>query len=336
MDENILAPDNLFPELRLSVFRFVVTPKGPISLPFFQGSTWRGVIGTALSRLACPWPRVKCRTCTTHGSCAYGFLYEPHSMEKGFSDPPRPYIFSPLGKTGNEITVEMTLIGEALEFLPHILTAWIKAGDMGTGKGGGRFRLLKVLQMDPRSGAKTVYREAKCADYHRDGFLLADFLRDDMPTNPMSITLRTPLRLRNNGKNMGVIDWYRAFFSLAVRLSLLNQRFCGGSRPDGEAWSGIKTFFKTPGLTRDETRWLDWKRYSTRQNRRIPMGGLMGRCRMAPVHTPHAWWKWWQTAALFHLGKGVTMGLGKISLEDSVKIKNQTRRPLKEGRHVTA
>jgi hypothetical protein len=45
------------------------------------------------------------------------------------------------------------------------------------------------------------------------------------------------------------------------------------------------------------------------------MGGIMGRSFIEPPwQEKEVWWHWWHTAAIFHLGKGTSMGLGKVSL----------------------
>jgi hypothetical protein len=326
----------MFAALRLGRYRFLIKPIGAISLPAYQGSTWRGVIGTALSRLVCPWPRVRCRKCSAHASCAYGFLYEACSDEKGFADLPRPYLFSPSAPVGNAMCVEMTLIGKAGDFLPHIVTAWIKAGGMGTGKGKGLFDLVRVEQIQTDGGLSTIYTPEMGAAYDKTTFPLADFLSFSTLKMPMKIALMTPLRLRNKGSNVGSADWPIAFFSLAVRLSLLNQAFCGGTRPGSDAWADLKKFFFTPGLIRDTTRWFDWKRYSSRQHRHIPMGGIIGECLVDPTDNQQTWRQWWQTGALFHMGKGVSMGLGKISIQSHNDSPKENTQALKEEKNALA
>jgi CRISPR/Cas system endoribonuclease Cas6 (RAMP superfamily) len=63
-------------------------------------------------------------------------------------------------------------------------------------------------------------------------------------------------------------------------------------------------------VDKEELHWLDLKRYSRRQRKKIPLGGLVGRVYLNNVSS---WWlKWWQLASLVHVGKGAGMGLGKI------------------------
>ena len=48
MVNSALSPSHMFSSLRLGRYRFVLKPKGAISLPAYQGSTWRWLIGTVL------------------------------------------------------------------------------------------------------------------------------------------------------------------------------------------------------------------------------------------------------------------------------------------------
>ena len=316
MNDAALSPSRLFPSLRLGKFRFVLKPRGAISLPAYQGSTWRGVIGNALRDVVCPWDKKACEKCPNRDNCAYHYLYEAGLKEKSFANLPRPYIFSPTDKKVPELHVEMTLVGEAGRFLPHLIAAWNRAGERGAGKGRGNFILRKVYILLPNESMKTVYEDERLLDHGELTFPVAEYLKGKVPDPPWKIIIETPLRLRQDGRNMGSIDWENAFRSLAIRLSIMNQKYCGGTRPDKDVWQNLTSFLAAPGTTEARTRWFDWKRFSSTQDTHVPMGGLIGENVVTPSVGISTWWRWWEAARLFHLGKGTSMGLGKIALND--------------------
>ncbi|MBF0233091.1 MAG: CRISPR system precrRNA processing endoribonuclease RAMP protein Cas6 [Desulfamplus sp.] len=167
------------------------------------------------------------------------------------------------------------------------------------------------------SAFQTVFQKNSICSYDQTVYPLADYLTLDSPIDSLrhlwKIYILTPLRLRDKGKNLGNVEWSNAFNSLAIRLSVLNQYYCGGERTDPEQWERLLVFFRDPGRTYDSTEWKDIKRYSSRQKARIFMSGIQGECIVEPPSsTLDLWWQWWQMAELFHLGKGITMGLGKI------------------------
>ena len=314
MADETLCPSHLFPSLRLGRYRFVAQPLKAVSLPSYQGSTWRGVIGNALGDVICPWDNKDCETCSNRNTCAYHYLYEAGLKEKGFANLPRPYIFCALDNKGTELLVDMTLIGDAGDFLPHLTAAWIRAGERGVGKGRGRFKLHKVYKILPDEKHVPVYENGCAAGYEETTFPLVDYLGGKAVPAPWKISITTPLRLRQNGKNIASVDWGKAFKSLAIRLSLMNQRYCGGTRPNKEAWHRLTTFLADPGASENHTKWFDWKRFSSTQHTHVPMGGIVGESLITPPGNIIAWRRWWETACLFHLGKGTSMGLGNISL----------------------
>lgn len=314
-NDDSLSPHKVFPSLRLGRYRFVLEPRGPISLPAYQGSTWRGLIGNALLDVVCPWDRKDCAACRNSGACAYHYLYEAGLGEKAFANLPRPYIFFSTNKNGTEMSVEMTLIGQAGDFLPHLVAAWIRAGELGAGKGRGSFFLQKVYALQPKDELKVLYDGGWVIENSGEWTLpFTHYLMDTVPEPPWQVGIQTPLRLRQDGRNIGAIDWENAFKSLAIRLSLINQKYCGGTRLDKDSWQRVISFLARPGRAETRTKWFDWSRFSSTQHTHVPMGGVIGMHLITPPASLSTWWDWWQAASLFHLGKGTSMGLGKVSI----------------------
>ena len=313
-DSEQFDPALLFPGLRVGVYRLAFEPRSTINLPPYTGSAWRGLLGTAPKHLFCPWEKKACRQCLVQHSCPYYILYEETSHESGFADVPRPYILCPLPEEKGLIGLELTVAGKACEFVPGILAACESAGQIGLGRGRLKFGLKFILQKLPDGSWKEIYGHRESISIEQASWLLADFLDDSQPPPPWKIELVTPMRLRKNGQNLDTPDWSWAFSTLGMRLSMLAY-LAGGERFSPEQWSNIKFFLSSPGESNDYVSWYDWKRYSSRQKRHVPMGGLVGSSLVRPPEGAEAvWWRWWQTAHLFHMGKGVTMGLGKIDI----------------------
>jgi hypothetical protein len=58
--------------------------------------------------------------------------------------------------------------------------------------------------------------------------------------------------------------------------------------------------------------YLDWQRYSNRQERKMDFGGLLGTVELDGDLAPLA--PLLRTAEVVHVGKGATFGLGKLEL----------------------
>jgi len=77
----------------------------------------------------------------------------------------------------------------------------------------------------------------------------------------------------------------------------------------------LGSFLNNSCQTEDADYWQDWHRFSSRQQRKIPMGGLLGISLVTPpIGFEQLWWKWWKVAEIFHFGKGTTMGQGRIQI----------------------
>lgn len=322
-------PVVLFPQFRLGIYRIVFYAPSPLRLPDYPGSTWRGALGRALRHLNCPWKEKTCPSCETSDSCAYGVLFEKDGKEivslfgkdakkAGFDTLPRPYVIRPLMPSGNYWGVEMVLIGDAAHFLPHVLAAWEQAGRNGIGKGRNPCILSGIFQYQPDGSRREIYGPEGPGVLEQESWLLADYLSYlEDPPPPWEIKVLTPHRRKEKGKYSGDGDWVAIWKRFAVRISLLNTVYHRGSFPD--KWDGLELFFANFGAAEGSLEWYDWERYSSTQDRKVPMGGGRGNSLIRPPRgLEKVWWRWWQTASLLHIGKGATMGMGHIRVIASV------------------
>ncbi|MBF0555774.1 MAG: hypothetical protein HQK96_14700, partial [Nitrospirae bacterium] len=113
-----------------------------------KGDKWRGALGYALKRETCraQYPK-NCPACELKADCTY-FMYF-------LTDKPHPYILRPRLDTkpvyakGEEITLELVLIGNAIVRSHAFITALINAGKKGMGKGRARL-LSETLEITQR------------------------------------------------------------------------------------------------------------------------------------------------------------------------------------------
>lgn len=308
-------PGLLFPDLRIGVYRIVFQTSEETSQSF-QGSKWRGVLGAALDSLFCPWKKKSCETCLTRDECPIFGYYLEKSDQSGFADPPRPYMLTPVKGEPGQLIVEMAFFSPAERFIPQTLAAWKEAG-RGYVQPGRNLPLQAIFQMQPDGEWRNAFDQRNpTTRLARYAFFLAEyFVRPEKtPEPPWKVQFVTQLRLRKDGRQLNALDIGLAFTTLGSRLSLLNL-LSGGQRLSREQWYALKAFLEAPGDYSSRLHWQDETRYSNRQRKAIPIGGLQGTCEIIPPPGQEAvWWKWWIAASLFHLGKNVTMGLGKITL----------------------
>ncbi|SFD09814.1 Uncharacterized conserved protein [Microbulbifer thermotolerans] len=298
--------------LPLCRYRLQVRAEDALQLPPYAGSMLRGAFGHALRRLACMTKRRDCNGCPLQDTCPYAQLFEAppvsgHSLQK-FSRMPNPYVIEPpLGlrtvEAGRTFDFHLVLIGRALHQLPLVVLAWERALARGLGVARKRCRLLAVY---PEGETEPIYRPGE------------ESLRRHPPVKPRAVAASsveleflTPLRLQNNGRPLGAEALSPR--ALLMALARRHQLLCDSNlqQPPQTDFPALARAAETIDM-HSQLRWYDWKRYSNRQQRKMALGGLVGRIRLSGDLAPFS-----QLLALgqwLHLGKNATFGLGHYRL----------------------
>ncbi len=281
------------------------------SLPSYLGSTFRGLIGSSLQSLICPfWPKPTCKKCTISLQCPYFELFEKQSSLSGLKTVPRGYIFFPQ-KINGKISLEITLFGSATRFVPALLKALFKSQEYGLGAKRIPFNVVYVGEILTNNGLNPLDQNL---DYLSlmGPFPLYLWLKNTPLIREKEILFPTPVRLRKHGDYLRSMDWPFFFLTLARRLESLNIFFNGASSIGKDIWQRLKQEFADIEIKEEEFRWYNLKRYSNRQKRKVPLGGLKGKVVVQNISS--WWWTWWQMAEIVHVGKGANMGLGKVKI----------------------
>ncbi len=317
-------------DFTLAHYRLTLEALEPLHLPPFKGSALRGGFGHTFKQLVCsqPWPCAQ--RCQRGNACPYGYIFEtapPAGSEvlRTFREVPRPFVIEPPQDrrtyipAGDRLTFGLTLVGQAIPFLPDFVVVFQELGRRGLGRRRGQYRLLAVDAVLPHEGrAEPVYRE-------EDGEVRSADLPIRIPAivahaarfSPDRLTLHfvTPTRLKHEGR------WVRRgppfhvlVKALLGRISSLSYFHCGQRwETDFRGWIDRARAVR---LARAETRWEDWERFSGRQRRRVKMGGLVGRATYEGDLEPFL--PLLALGELVHVGKGTVFGNGQYRVGESV------------------
>jgi hypothetical protein len=144
----------------------------------------------------------------------------------------------------------------------------------------------------------------------------------------ITLHIHTPMRLQSQGKPLGVGQLTpRALIAAVARRTALLMDFHAGAPPApnghtswGAAAQHITALANTLSDTQD-LRWFDWTRFSSRQQREMTLGGVMGTWTLHAPATDSAHsdtlaqlWPWLWLGQWLHVGKNATMGLGGYTL----------------------
>jgi len=312
-------PSNI--QLPLAQYRFYFRAESEILLPEYSGSSWRGLFGHQLKRTVCVTREKNCMECLLWRSCVYTYLFETppaidSAMMKKYPAAPHPYIIQPdpqqkrqISK-GESLHFDLTLIGKSNQHLAYIIHTYQQAGNSGIGAQRGKFSLTHIMQKHPIDGWQTIYQD--------QGKLQAMPPQapeiPQIPEDDICLTLLTPCRLRikNHYINAQELQFKHLISNLLRRLSSLSY-----FHNDAELQLDYATLVeKAHSIAFYDTQlhWKEWTRYSSRQQSKLQMGGIVGEVKLKSQEIKD-YWEILYLGQFLNIGKGSVMGLGHYSIQ---------------------
>lgn len=307
--------------IRASRFQFTLSPDDSIYLPVYKGATLRGGFGHAFRRVLCAVRKETCADCLLRERCIYSYIFEtpPPSgtaIMRKYTAAPHPFVLEPpeedsrLYGPGEELYFGLVLIGKAVDYLPYFIYTFDELGRIGLGRGKGRFTLKSVT-----AGGNVIYTAAaKTIGAFKEELLPlfpAASEYTDKGSETRTLTFKTPARIRYNMSLASEIEFHILVRQLIRRMSLLYYFHCGG---DSSGWD-FRGIIKEAGevkAVKQDLRWYDWERYSTRQGERMKMGGIVGSITFEGPLAPFM--PLLRAGEILHVGKGTSFGLGRYAM----------------------
>lgn len=320
--------------LRVSTYTFTMRAEVEAWLPRYKGSTLRGAFGNALKQAVCIRRDLNCEICLVRPSCVYTHLFETQPPEgvaafRGQKYAPHPYVLEPPLEEkqkyapGERLAFDLTLIGRAIDYLPYVIFAIEQAGRKGLGQRHGRFVLESVLWRDGEGHDHVIYDSATqrmasgSFSYHADQIINRRRAQlDIVDARPLNLKLAflTPTRLQVQGDLQGGISFEALIRSLLRRLWQLT--LVHGSGELAIDHRAVIERAKSVRVVESALRWLDWERYSNRQQTKMKLGGLVGEVEygFAEAEELAAFLPLVILGELLHVGKNTTFGLGRYEI----------------------
>ena len=305
----------------LARYRFEWRSTTPVRLPDYAGSMLRGAFGHALRQLACMTRQKECDGCPLLTTCPYPAIFAPpppaeHVLQK-FSAIPVPYVIEPpesgqrLLAPGELFSFNMVLIGHALKELPLIILAWRRALARGIGAGDGTAELVSVVHCGV-AGESEVHRpELGALIAHEQSIPLHTTVESATDRTRTTLHVITPLRLQQNGRALPPekLDARTLLMALVRRTNLLAE-FHG----DGPLLENFASLLAATAEICDEKQlvWRDWTRYSSRQQQKMVLGGVIGEWTLEGPLGPFS--HFLDIGQWLHVGKEAAFGLGRYQL----------------------
>ena len=331
MSDVIQLPDNLY----LARYRISLSPEASLILPAYKGAVLRGALGTTLKRTVCARPSGKlCGACELPDLCPYAFLFEgrPHSdreVLRAADQIPPPYTLEPpLDQrrelaAGERLTFHLLLFGSAIRYFPYLLAAIREFGQRGLGKARVPCRLVDARGLRPTGDEAPLYDAvAGRLLSNQPSPPLAKNWLVNMPPVAQTLTLNflTPTRLKYNGRYLQDAPPFHVIVRTLLRRVSSLSYFHAGHQWETDYRSWIERA-KQVETTAAHVSWMDWQRYSTRQQRHMNLGGIVGQVTysgdastgLSTGITPFL--PLLRLGELIHVGKGAVFGNGQYRLD---------------------
>ena len=302
-------------------YRFLCRLESETVLPFFKGSTFRGVFGHALKRVVCALKLKECADCILRETCLYSLVFEaptadPRSGLKGPNPSPHPFVIEPPTDgekrfhAGERFECSLILFGDVNNNLPYFVYAFEQMGEIGIGGrvngSRGRFVLEEV-----KAGNRVVFSRETRKLLKTEGVETLNLSAAGERAEKVRVTLETPLRLKFDNQLAAELPFHVLVRAVLRRVSSLFNTF-GNGEPELD-YRGLVRDAETIQARDSSLRWFDWERYSNRQNTRMFMGGIVGSVTYQGdlgKYLPLL-----ELASKVHVGKQTTFGMGKIGFE---------------------
>lgn len=252
-------------------------------------------------------------------------LYEPRPGQVRRAFALQPPLHTPARlPVGSDFSFAITLLGEGREYLPYFVLAVREIGEVGVGKGRGRFQVLGVFAEHADRSSASVWQS-------RQGVLQPSqrlMTHDEIATSAveriqahlngsgrLNLAFLTPLRVINEDRLLKTPRFEAFFDALLKRLDELADIYAGGYRRPYDERVRLRHLARQVELVENQTEWVELSSSSSRTGRETWISGLVGR---AVYQAPAAVWNellaWLAWAEMVQVGKDTVKGNGVVRI----------------------
>ncbi len=223
------------------------------------------------------------------GQCVYAYIFETALIEQKGLVPanakfaPHPFVIEPpeapqtIFEPDQKFDMNLVLIGKAIQYLPYFVLTFTEIGRKGIGKGRGKCFLDKVTNEGDEGVHEVYHHEEKrlISNYRKWSF--QDFMdkAEELDAfRKLEIRFHTPTRIKYQNRLVDQLEFHIIIRNLLRRIRNLDV-FHGDGLWDADHKVLIAEAEKITTIN-SELKWYDWNRYSSRQDCRMKLGGVVG------------------------------------------------------------
>lgn len=309
----------------LAKFEFTFRAVEQIILPPYVGFALRSNFSDTFKKAVCTADNGNCHQCSLRNDCVYSYIFETQLTRKTAlipqnSEAPHPFIIEPserrirLLQAGEEFKLNLILIGKAMDYFPHFLHTFERLGDIGIGKGRGRFYLHAVSDSGGNEGGNIYDKSTHTlsGDYRVLNF--EDFAKKAEQVgevDEVGLLFLTPTRIKFHGKLVADLEFHMVMRNLLRRMTNLATIHC----QEALGFDYVALIKEAEKVTTKSSHlgWSNSKRRSLRQDKHMKLAGMTGE--VIFTGRLHEFLPFLFLGEVIHLGKGTSFGLGRYEIE---------------------
>jgi hypothetical protein len=297
-----------------AIFQLVIKPESSFKFDTMPEFLFRSVIGMELKNLSCLFRKRKCEECDLKFQCAYSVIFESpinkdNPILKGRNFASHPFIIS---IENNEkpsfdmISMNITLLGKAIDYFPYLFYSVSKGGESGIGRDRVKYSIESV-----KHEKKEILKNGSLEISGNKKEWIAGANSGRGAKKNYLVEFVSPLRLKKHGKYVDELDYEDFLNAVIRRMNIL----CGlyGHCEKNPEKTASDTFNKKNLIA--NLRWVENKRWSGRQKTTMLLGGIKGTMELSGSFTPFER-SLLEAGELFHFGKNAGFGLGRIKVRE--------------------
>lgn len=239
-------------------------------------------------------------------------------------DLPRSFTVEPppayhVVNTGERLQFGISLLGKAIDLMPYVLRAAPAVGELGLGRGRGRFKLIRVDETTPLNDSRRVFMHHKRVVAPRLQVTHRRVLEEAEMRRSAQLTLRfvAPMRLVDQGKLVKAPRMGTLLRRLIERAQTLVEQYSSDPtqiappeqwKAEWQRMSALGDQIDAAGLMDDTTHWVEISSYSRIRQQASPISGFVGEARWQNVPPEVLIWLLWGQS--LHVGKNAVKGDG--------------------------
>ena len=309
--------------MRYISLNFTFKSENEIFFPQNPVNTFRGAMGYALRHISCiqrkSEDKYACNSCKMANNCAYALCYETNIVHlktdldnlKSFEIPHLINIDSgfpgnKVVKAGERYSFIVRLMGNAVTVTPYLIVAAQNAA-----KKGIRGSKAELESISDEFSGRLIWSKQKDDVIlpEIENFTVQEPNWNNTENCELKLNLVTPVAFKDNGRITKEPDFSRIVGSLMRRYTFFEAT---EGRKLNWHFSEISELAKQVKISGMNVETVCWERYSTRQDRRIPVSGIIGTVNyIGPVA---GFEELLNAGEVLRCGRSITLGQGRINV----------------------